>query len=237
MIQSVKSEESDFKEKIKPLDELFTLFYLFSPIVSGIVASLGLDLRLLWVPMVAFLLWTLYIYGYRAKYQLQDKVELSLIERARGIVYFFDLVVAISFNSIFFFTSFSFEYKIAIGIFMLFLMFLLEWVIPRAFFQRQTSPFNKAQRELFRKILYLAGNVAFYYSSIVMAFNSMILSPGSQNNFYTGIGILLGDLIVVPPLAFILRRQERESRRLAKNLSVSMKATKWLNKYLKKECR
>lgn len=229
----MKSEELNFKEKIKPLDELFTYFYLFSPVSSGIIASLGLDLRLLWLPLVAFMLWTIYIYGYRAKYQLQDEIELSFIERARGIVYFFDLVVAISFNSIVFLTLLPFEYKISLGIVLILFMFLLEWVLPKAFFQRQTSPFNKTQRNLFSKILYLTGNVAFYYSSIVMTFNSLILLSHPQDTVYVTV-ILLTDLVVVSAFAFILRRQERESRRLAKNLSVSLKATKWLSKYLEK---
>lgn len=223
-----------FEEKIKPLDELFTYFYLFSPITYGVVASLGMDLKLLWLPLITFMLWTLYIYAYRAKYQLQDEVELSMIERARGLMYFFGLVITFSSNSVAYLTTFLLEYKLLTGLFMILLLFLLEWFIPRTFFQKQTQLFNKTQKRLFGEVLFFAGNVALYYSIIVMTFNSLILLLNSWDIIAV---VLPLNLIVVLVFALFLYRQERKSRRLAKNLAALLKGTKWLKKYLDKKRR
>jgi len=219
----------EFGEKIKPLDELFTLLYLFSPVVSGIIASLGLDLRLLWLPLVAFLFWTLYIYAYRAKYQLQDEEELSLVERARGLTYFFGLVATFTGNTCLFFFNTSLSNMVIAVILTLVLLFLIEQTVPRTFFKKQTALFTRDQRRMFSDALYNADNVSYYFSAIVVSLNSAILGSFPWNVYYALLFAPLG--ITLGILAYI---QERKSRKLARNLAISLKGTRWLKHYLKK---
>jgi small-conductance mechanosensitive channel len=230
-----------FKEKIKPLDELFALLYLFSPIVSGIVVSFGIDSRLLWLPLGIFLLWTLYIYAYRAKYQLQDEEERSLIERARGLCYFFGMVVSLAINSVIFFTSLRFEHKLIIGILAVVLLILIEEILPKAFFEKQVRLFTKDQKTMLWRSLFHANSVALYFSNVVLTFDLLIpqLSSWTAKPFaelMSGLMLVFVVAIGVSSLfAFLAYRQERESRRLAQNLAVSLKSTKWLKHYLEKK--
>lgn len=229
----------NFKEKIKPLDELFALFYLFSPIVSGIIVSFGMDSRLLWLPLLIFFLWTLYIYAYRAKYQLQDEEELSLVERARGLCYFFGLVACLILNGMIYFGPLLFEYKLIIGILMVLFLILIEKTVPKAFFEKQIRFFTKVQKAMLWKVLFLVNNVALYFSSIIMTFNLLVPLLSSWKATSVTELILGSTLVFLAAIAmssvfaFLAYRQERESRKLAQNLAVSLKGTKWLKHYLK----
>lgn len=216
----------NYEAKIKPLDELFVLFYLFSPVVSGMLVSLGVDSRVLWFPLIIFLLWTLYIYLYRAKYQLQDEKELSLIERARGITYFFGLIASfVGIGCIFYFPELA--SKLITLVLVMTCLFLIEQTVPRTFFSRQTALFTKDQKAEFKKVLYSADNVSYNFSIIVVVINVALL------NFISwGFVIFWVPICIVSTI--LAYRQESKSRKLAKNLAISLQGTKWLKKYQKK---
>lgn len=217
----MKQMKSDYEAKIKPLDELFELFYLFSPIVSGMLVVLGVDSRLLILPLVMFLLWTLYIYAYRAKYQLQDEKELSLIERARGITYFFGLVASLAGVSCLFYFPGLANHLITV-VLILVCLILIEHTVPWAFFSKQIALFTKDQRKKFTEVLYFADSVSYYFSGIVVFVDLALL------NFIPWTVFIFLACIVLTILSY---RQERKSRRLARNLAISLRGTKWLKKY------
>jgi len=84
-------EEMKFKDKIKPLDDLFTSFFMFAPIVPIMVVAFGLDHRLLWFHYFMFLAWVIYIYWYRACMQLME-----YIYRLSHVSFFLDNTTTIS---------------------------------------------------------------------------------------------------------------------------------------------
>jgi hypothetical protein len=213
-----------FKERMEPLDELFTLFFLFSPIVIGIATSFKMDLRLLWFPMIMFFIWTLYIYWYRGKYQLYEEEELSLIERARGLTYFFSFVATFILNSFVVFYP-TWENRLIVIVLVGFSLFVVMVAIPRTFFFKQTNLFNEKQKMTLYKILSLVTSVSIYFSMTVAIINSIM---------YQHLGFL-ADIIVLGflslPVIFIYQR-EKKSRKLANDLAISLKDTRWMGRYL-----
>jgi hypothetical protein len=214
-----------FKEKIEPLDKLFTLFFLFSPIVIGIATSFGMDLRLLWFPMIAFMVWTLYIYWYRGKYVLFEQEELSLIERVRGLMYFFGLVATFVLNGFVVFYPTS-QNQIIVIVLVGWSLWLIEKIIPRTFFSKQTRWFNRQQEQSLQDVLSNVGSVAIFYSMIVSLLNYILIYLRLE---------LIANLVLLTILSFlilIVYQSEAHSRKLAKALAISLKEDGWMRRYL-----
>lgn len=218
-----------YEAKIKPLDDLFTLFYIFSPVASAMLVSFGVDSRLLHFPLIMFLLWTIYVYFYRAKYQLHDQQELGLIERARGLTYFFGLVASLVGVSFAFYLP-GFVNNLVIIVLTVAFLFLIEQTVPRTFFKKQTATFTKDQKKKFTEVLFFADNVSYYFSVIIVVINSTLFNLISLATFF----LFVPGCIV---LSFLFYRQERKSRKLARNLAISLRGTKWVRKYTGKKTR
>jgi len=213
-----------FKERMEPLDKLFTLFFLFSPIVIGIATSFGMDLRLLWFPMIMFFVWTLYIYWYRGKYQLYVEEELSLIERARGLTYFFGFVATFVLNSFLVFYP-TLENQLIVIVLVGFSLLFVTLTVPRTFFLKQTSLFNRQQKMILHEILFLVGSVSIYYSMAVATINLVIIQ---------GLGFLADAVVLfsLSTLTIFIYQRERKSRKLANELALSLKETNWMGRFI-----
>lgn len=218
-----------FRERIEPLDKLFTLFFLFSPIVIGIATSFGMDLRLLWFPMIMFFVWTLYIYWYRGTYQLYEEEELSLIERVRGLTYFFGFVATFVLNSYLVFYP-TLENQLIVIVLVGFSLLFVTLTVPRTFFLKQTSLFNWQQKMILHEILFLVGSVSIYYSMTVATINLVITQ---------GLGSLVDAIALVSlsVLTIFIYQRERKSRKLAHELAISLKETNWIGRFIGQEKR
>jgi hypothetical protein len=211
-----------FKQIMEPLDRLFTLFFVFSPIVIGIFTSFGLDVRLLWVPMGVLFFWALYIYQYRAVYQLSHNKELSLIERMRGLFFFFTFPVLAIITAIGGLSSFSsLPHRIVLGIVAVFLSLLTELMITRAFFEKETALFDKSQEKKLRDVISATFNVVLCFTLATITVNSVI-----TENFL----VALIMPVLISPLSVIAYHYEKKSRRLAVDLAISLEASRWLNR-------
>jgi len=221
-------EEMKFKDKIKPLDDLFTSFFMFAPIVPIMVVAFGLDHRLLWFPYFMFLAWVVYIYWYRAKYVLQDYDELAMVERVRGLTYFFCLIVTLLFNSyvVFFPTP---ENRILTIVSVGFILGAIELIVPLAFFSRQTELFNKEQKKTLYKTLALASAVSIYYSMMIASVNQVLFESFFVNPNLPAM-IILSLMIFVVGIVFAYPR-EKGSRRYAEKLAASLEETEWKKQY------
>jgi len=222
------------KEKMKPLENLFGYFFLFIGIILEIVLSIGLgvvNVLLFSIPLVGFVLWTLiYIYGYRARVRFQDEHELLFIETARAYTYFFTLPISIILN-VFVVFSPTFLNAILVIVVVGVALNLLILFMPRIFFFRQTSFFDKNQKAKFRKVLSYVGSVSIYYSMSLAVLDSIIAELIIQEPYEFNLSTLLLVLIIFSiPTLFIYDR-ERKSRKHAEILAVSLKETRWSKKY------
>ena len=215
------------KEIMEPLDRLFTLFFVFSPIVIGIFTSFGLDVRLLWLPMVTLFVWALYIYQYRAVYQLSYNQELSIIERMRGLSFFFTFPILAVVYVISNYDS-SWEKNVILGIVGATCSFIIDLSIPRTFFEKQTALFRKSEKIRLSDVLTATANVTVYFCFATMVINSAILE---------GTTVALVVLLLLTPFGFLAYRYEKKSRKLANDLAISLKATKWMQRYLSQKRR
>jgi hypothetical protein len=80
------------------------------------------------------------------------------------------------------------------------------------------------QKETFRRVLSLVGSVSIYYSTMVAMFNLLM---------YQNVG-LLTNIVALSILSFpitVVYRRERQSRRLAEKLAISLEDTRWLRRY------
>lgn len=216
-----------FEKRMESLDKLFTMFFIFSPVVIGLVISFGIDPRLVYFNGLLFLVWAIYIYGYRGVYQLQDQRELSFIERARGVTYVFSFIVTFILNGFLAFYP-SIVNSLVVVVLVGVSLTALVIIIPKVFFSKQTTLFKKEQNTMFYKVLSLTGSVSIYYSTIVAILGSLI---------YQKLGFpidMLGLSVFSIPLVFIYQR-ERKSRELASNLANSLKDTSWMKSYLRQE--
>jgi membrane protein implicated in regulation of membrane protease activity len=217
-----------FKDKIKPLDDLFISLFLFAPIVPIMAAAFGLEQKLIWFPYAMFLAWVIYIYGYRARYVLQDYDELSMIERARGVTYFFCLIITILLNSyvVFFPTP---ENRIVIIVSVGIILAAIEIIVPRVFFSRQTELFSKDQKKIFNRTLALASAVCIYYSMTIATVNQAFFEFLSVNPSISAL-IVISIIVVLVGSIFIYPR-EKDSRQNAERLATSLGETEWLKRY------
>lgn len=196
---------------------------MFSPIVIGIATSLGMDLKLLWIPMIMFFVWALYIYQYRGNYQLYKEKELSLIERARGLMFFFSSIVTFILNGFVVFHP-TWQNRVIVIVSVGISLKIIEIGIPRAFFSEQTALFNNQQKRTFRRVLSLVGSVSIYYSTMVAVINLLM---------YQNVN-LLTNIVALSILSFpiiVIYRRERKSRKFAESLAISLKDTRWLRRY------
>lgn len=213
------------KERMEPLDRLFTLFFIFSPIVIGFFTSFSLDLRLLWVPMGALFFWALYVYQYRAVYQFAYNEELSLIERMRGLSFFFTFPILAILYAINIFSSFgsNLPEKVVLGLVGATCSFIIDLSVPKTFFAKQTTLFRKSEATKLSNVLTATANVTIYFSVATMLINSAIPE---------GTTSILIMIILVTPFGFLAYRYEKKSRKLANDLAVSLKKTRWLEHYI-----
>jgi len=213
------------KERMEPLDRLFTLFFIFSPIVIGIFTSFGLDVRLLWVPMGALFFWALYVYQYRAVYQFSYSEELSLIERMRGLSFFFTFPILAILYAITIFSSFGSNWvnKVVLGLVGATCSFIIDLSIPKTFFAKQTTLFRKSEKIKLSNVLTATANVTIYFCFAFMLINSAIPE---------GATFVIVMIILVTPFGFLAYRYEKKSRKLANDLATSLKKTKWIEHYL-----
>jgi hypothetical protein len=205
---------------MESLDKLFTMVFLCSPVIIGLVISFGVDPRLVYFNGLLFLVWAIYIYGYRGVYQLQEQRELSFIERARGVSYVFSFIVTFILNGFLVFYPSTVNSLVVIVLVGVSLTAVVA-IIPKAFFSKQVTLFKKEQKIMFYKVLSLTGSVSIYYSMTVAMLGSLI---------YQKLGSLidiLGLAVFSMPLVFIYQR-ERKSRELAGNLANSLKDTSWM---------
>lgn len=220
-----------FKEKLKPLDDLFGKFFVFSPILSALLVALGVSYIAVFIPLVTFLAWTIYIYYYRARYLFQDSKELALLERVRGFAYFFGLVTTfISSGLLYSFRELT--NQIVIGAIMLIILFILDWFVPKFFFSPQTLFFRKDQRTKLGKMVFKVNSAAIYFSSIVstlnIAFTTYITTEISIIGSVLFFAVMLG---AISPFAFLTYYEEKRSRKLSFDLAISLKQSKWVKKY------
>ena len=213
------------KERMEALDKLFTLFFLFSPKVIGIVTSFGLDVRLLWLPMGALFFWALYIYQYRAVYHFSYNEELSLIERMRGLSFFFTFPILAIIFTINFFTGFGNNWvnSAILGIVGATCSFIIDLSIPRTFFEKQTALFRKAEKTKLSDVLTATANVTIYFSVATVLIDRAVLE---------GTIVVVFAIITVTPFGFLAYWFERKSRKLANDLAISLRKTRWMQHYL-----
>jgi hypothetical protein len=218
-----------FKERMDPLDKLFTLFFVFSPIVIGIFTSFGLDVRLLWIPMIVLFVWALYIYQYRAVYVFSDDYEFSLIERVRGLAYFLNFPVLSILHGIALFTSFAdlLARGVIFGTAGAICSIAINFSIPRAFFGRITLSFRESEKRKLSDILWETSSVASYFSLSTIIINSAILSANTV--------VVILSILVAVPFGVFAYRCERKSRRITKDLSTSLHKNKRIQQFLHPE--
>ena len=218
-----------FEKKMGSLDKLFTSLFLFSPVVCQLAISLGVDPRLVWFNVLMFFLWTVYIYWYRGVYQFQEEKELSFIERARGVSYFVSFIPTFILNGFVVFYP-STVNRLVVIVLVGISLIIIEGVVPRTVFSKQTSLFKKEQRIRFRKVLSLTGSVSIYFSAVVASISLLgFENTGSNAVIWFGLGV-----IFLLPLIFIYQR-ETKSRELAENLAESLKDTGWLQLFLRQK--
>jgi len=227
-----------FEERMDPLDKLFLMISMFSSIVVGIATSLGLDLRLLWIPLLSYLGWSIYIYWYRGVYQLREEKERSLIERIRGLSYVIGFVITFTLNGCWIFyldfivdTTRRLVGSLAVIILVVILLLVITLGIPKTFFLKQTRLFSKPQMASLYKILRETGTVSIYFSVLIMTINSFktvldFLSPISIFSF-----------LVFGFYSIKIHNAEKESRKLSHELALSLRKTRWLRKFLASQRR
>ena len=220
-----------FKEKLKPLDDLFSKFFVFSPILSAFLLALGISYEVLFIPLVTFIAWTIYIYYYRANYLYQDVKELAFLERVRGFTYFFGLVTTfISSGLLYSFRELT--NQIVIGTIMLIVLFILDWFVPKFFFSKQTLFFRKDQRIKLGTMVFKANSAALYFSFIISSLNIAITQSVIIELSLTSIIILIAVALAVnSPFVFLTYYEEKRSRKLSFDLAISLKQSKWVKKY------
>jgi len=218
------------KEKMGPLDELFLALFAFSIAVPAIGQSFGVDPRFLWMPVVTFALWTIYIGYYRGAWKFRDYPELGLVERMRGWSYFLNLIGTLTGNAILFFALSRQDVVYAFTGFFLASGFpvLVTLIIPRTVFERETALFNPSQRKIFIKVSNEVGSASITLSMSIVTTNFYVLSPNIV--FPLNILIIFG---VISQVLLLLRATifEKQSRGLARNLAISLKESRWWQRY------
>lgn len=220
-----------FEERMDPLNKLFLMISMFSPVVVGIATSFGLDPRFLWFPMLVFLSWSIYIYWYRGVYQLREEKERSLVERIRGISYVFCFVATFVLNGfLILYIESDLENTPIVGIAVIvvtsLLLIIITIGIPKTFFLKQTTLFNKSQMESLHRILKEVG-VASIYVSFLIFFNNVTIVLKSFFPFDILLTLLMSGFFCAK-----IYFAERNSRMTSQELSLSLKKTRWLRMFL-----
>jgi hypothetical protein len=179
--------------------------------------------------MTVFFLWTLYVYFYRGTYKFAKEEERSFVERARGMDYFFSLIITFV---IYTFGNFytSLESQIVEAIIGVAFLEIVDTALPRTFFSEQRVFFSKEEIEIFRKTLRLVGDVSVYFGFVVIFVNFLL---------YRSFGLLANifGLMLVSPFFILVYRREVKSRGLADELAGSLQKTSWLKHFLHGEGR
>lgn len=199
------------------------MIVLLSPPISGLALALGANPIVFWFSALMFMVWIIYIYGFRAIYQFSEKQELSFVERARGLSYIFDFIITFSLNGLAVFSS-SIIFMVSVIPAVALLLNLIEIGIPKSVFFQQVNLFNEKQKSDFHEVLSNTGGFAIYYSFLVSSVGLLI---------YEKANFLLA-LVAVVPFWFFAQtayKRERKSRTYAESLVESLKKTRWLRRY------
>lgn len=209
-----------------PLDKLFLFFFTFTSMLGTILASYCFNLRLLWTPLVFFMIWGVYIYYYRGVYQLSHIPELSIIERGRGLSFFFCLSVSLALHvPVFLNPTFANLLIGAIGTSSLSIIVILS--IPKTFLAKQTALFNEKQKWNLNYILQTTVMISIFLSIGVLVLDFLLLDMEIQSlSLYT--------FFYFAVIGILTYRWEKASRKLSGDLAMSLKKSRWHQRFLKK---
>jgi len=220
----------DIKTKFTNLDILLAIIFGVSLVVPSIAQTYGLDVRLVWMPTICYILWTLITGFIKPNFLAADSVEISTIEKIKGWSYVVSLPIILILNFL------LLQYAPRTGAYYLFTMLavfsvamLLRVTIlsfPKLFFRQEVIYMKKEEEKLINKMLIEAGSASIWGSFSLLTVNGLIANAVNYSYLQA---------IIVPvsgiSLLIVAYYRNRKASKFVPLIAESLINSNWYKKY------